>query len=82
VHYDGDPARREEYRRFVTDGMRGGFAADDGAALHFVGTDLHRVVASRPGRRGWRVGVHAGELLEEPLDAEDLAAPAVALAAA
>jgi dipeptidase E len=82
VHYDGDPAGREEYRRFLADGMRGGFAADDGAALHFVGTDLHRVVASRPGRRGWRVGVHAGEIVEEALDAEDLAAPAVALAAA
>jgi dipeptidase E len=82
VHYDGEPARRTEFRRFVADGMRGGFAADDGAALHFVGTQLDRVVASRPGARGWRVGVEDGEVFEEPLAAEDLAAPVAALAAA
>ena len=28
--------------------MRGGYAAEDGAALHFVGEELSRVVASRP----------------------------------
>ena len=29
------PPRRAEYHRFVGDGMRPGFAADDGVALHF-----------------------------------------------
>ena len=28
--------------------MRAGYAAEDGAALHFIGTELSRVVASRP----------------------------------
>ncbi len=82
VHYDGEPARRTEYRRFVADGMRGGFAAEDATALHFVGTELHRVVASRPGRHAWRVEVRDDELVEEPLAADLLGAPAVALAAA
>ncbi len=31
-------------------GMPGGYAVDDGAALHFVGESLARVVTSRPGR--------------------------------
>ena len=35
--------------------MPGGYAASDGAALHFVGEDLHRVVLSRPEARAYRV---------------------------
>jgi dipeptidase E len=48
VHYDAEPQRRAEYHRFVADGMRPGFAAEDGVALHFHGTGLQRVVSSRP----------------------------------
>ena len=55
VHYDAEPRRREEYLRFVGDGMRPGYAAEDGAALHFVGTELARVVASRPHARAFYV---------------------------
>ena len=36
--------RRVEYHRFVGDGMRAGYAADDCAALHFVG---HRAASRR-----------------------------------
>jgi dipeptidase E len=81
VHYDGEPSRREGYRRFVAEGMCPGYAADDGAALHFLGTELHRVVASRPGRRGWRVSLRGGRVVERRLPTVDLRAP-VALAAA
>jgi dipeptidase E len=81
VHYDGEPARRQEYRRFVREGMRPGYAADDGAALHFVGSELHRVVASRPGKRGWHVSLRGDRVIERKLSAVDLGAP-VALAAA
>jgi dipeptidase E len=83
VHYDdGGGRRREEYLRFVGDGMRPGYAADDGAALHFVGTELARAVASRPGKRGWRVAVQDGEVVEKPLPTVELAAPASPLALA
>jgi dipeptidase E len=81
VHYDGEPARREEYHRFLGDGMCPGYAADDGAALHFVGTELLRVVASRPGKRGWRVGIEREQVVERELPTIDLGAP-LALAAA
>ena len=62
VHYDAEPRRREDYLRLVGDGMRPGFAAQDGAALHFAGTELARVVSSRPHARAFRVdpdGEHA-----------------------
>jgi dipeptidase E len=55
VHYDAEPRRREEYLRFVGDGMRPGYAAQDGAALHFTGTELTRVVASREQARAFHV---------------------------
>ncbi len=82
VHYDAEPARREEYRRFVGDGMRPGFAADDGAALHFRGKELSRVVSSRPRARAYRVEPIDGEVVELPLDVEYLGARVPQLASA
>lgn len=82
VHYDAEPQRREEYRRFVGDGMRPGYAADDGAALHFVGKDLARVVSSRPHARAFRVEPRGNEVVEEPLDVEYLGARMPELATA
>src|SRR3954454_12879809 len=61
VYYDAEPQRREEYTRFVGDGMTAGYAADDGAALHFKGTALHRVVTSRPKARAFRVEPSASD---------------------
>lgn len=54
-HYDGEELRRPVYRRLVDDGLPAGYAADDGAALHFVGTELRDVVASRSGACAYRV---------------------------
>lgn len=64
-HYDGEELRRPVYRDLVDEGLPPGYAADDGAALHFVGTELCEVVASQPGARAYRVerGV------EKPIDA-------------
>jgi peptidase E len=68
VHYTNEPDRRGEYHRFVGDGMRPGFAADDGAALHFRGEELHHVVSSRPHARAYRVQPVDDEVVETPLD--------------
>ena len=54
-HYDGEERRRPVYTELVAHGFPAGYAADDGAALHFVGTELHEVVASRDGACGYRV---------------------------
>ena len=48
VHYNEEPGRREAFREAVADGMPAGYGAGDAAALHFVGTELERVVSSRP----------------------------------
>jgi hypothetical protein len=56
------------YRKLVDAGFAAGYAADDGAALHFVGTELREIVASRPEARAYRV--ERGS--ETPLDARVL----------
>src|SRR5882762_7319367 len=67
VHYDAEPERRAEYHRFVGDGMRPGFAAEDGVALHFRRTRLKRAVSSRPDGSAFRVE-HTGDgVVETPL---------------
>ena len=72
VHYANEPARRGEYHRFVGDGMRPGFAADDGAALHFRGEELQRVVSSRPHAQAYRVEPVDDEVVETALQTEYL----------
>jgi dipeptidase E len=54
-HYDGEELRRPVYRSLVEGGFAPGYAADDGAALHFVGTVLREVVAALPSATGHRV---------------------------
>ena len=69
VHYDAEPQRRAEYHRLVREGMRPGFAAEDGVGLHFRGTRLERVVSSRPGGRAYRVESGEAGVVEIPLKA-------------
>jgi dipeptidase E len=64
VHYERGSSRRNAYHDFLRSGMRSGFAAEDGAALHFVGTELHRVVASRPEARGYRLDTMGERVVE------------------
>jgi dipeptidase E len=49
VHYDEEPGRRSAFVQAVTDGARPGYGVGDAAALHFIGTELSEVIASRPG---------------------------------
>ena len=48
----------------VGEGMRGGYAADDGVALHFRGRALHRVVTARRGAGAYRVTLEQGRVRE------------------
>jgi len=54
-HYDGEERRRPVYQELVANGFPSGYAADDGVGLHFVGTELHEIVSSRPEARAYRV---------------------------
>jgi dipeptidase E len=64
VHYEPGGSRRDAYHRFLLEGMRGGYAAEDGAALHFKGEELSQVVASRPAARGYRLDVAGRRVVE------------------
>ena len=64
VHYEPESDRRLAYHEFIRAGMRSGYAAEDGAALHFVGTELSRVVASRPHARGYRLDALGDRVVE------------------
>jgi peptidase E len=46
-HWDGEAGRQDVFRRCVADAGITGYAADDGAALHFIGTQLVEAVSSR-----------------------------------
>lgn len=55
-HYDGEKERRPAVHEFVAKGMAPQtLALDDGAAAHFVGRKLLRVVTSRPNAGAYRV---------------------------
>jgi dipeptidase E len=84
VHYDQERNRRPAYHAALREGLLpGGYAASDGAALHFVGEDLHRVVLSRPEARAYRVEVRDQDVVELPLEATYLGErPKLELAAA
>jgi peptidase E len=64
VHYEPGSRSRLAYHGFLCEGMPAGYAAEDGAALHFVGGELSRVVASRPHARGYRLDPHGGRVVE------------------
>jgi dipeptidase E len=72
-HYDGEAQRRPKYHRLVADGrLPAGYAADDGAALVFDGTELREVVASRPEATAYRVEAIDGVARETRLPARYL----------
>ena len=47
--------------------MAPAYAADDGAALHFIGDEVAQVVASRPGARAYRVELRHGHVVTTQL---------------
>ena len=75
VHYDKEARRRPDFQAAIAAGMAAGWGADDGAALHFVGPRLARVVSSRPHAGAYRVEAVGGEAVESPLATEYLGAP-------
>jgi peptidase E len=81
VHYDGERKRDSAYRRLLVDGMAPGYAVEDGAALHFVGERLARVVTSRPGARAYRMRAAAGRVAKTALASRYLGDTPVVVAA-
>ena len=63
-HYDGEERRRPRYRELVDGGFPEGIAADDGVAVHYVGTEIGEIVTCRPGTAAYRVTRDGEERLE------------------
>lgn len=53
VHFEAGSERHKVYESELKAGLWQGYAAADGAALHFVDTGLAQVVASRPEARAY-----------------------------
>lgn len=73
-HYDGEEQRRPVYQQLVGSGeLMPGWAADDGAALVFHGSELHEVVCSEREARAYRLEPDGrGTVTETPLPARYL----------
>ncbi len=67
-HYDGEAQRRPTYHRLIREGLQPGYAADDGAALHFHGTELVEAISSRPVAAAYRVELVEGQVVETQLE--------------
>jgi peptidase E len=66
-HYDGEVNRRPKLHEAILGGLPSAYAADEGAALHFVNAEFAEAVASHPDARGYRVELREGQLVEEPI---------------
>lgn len=67
-HYDGEARRRPTFQRLVKDGtLPAGYAADDCAAIHFVGPRVFRCIASRAKAKAYRVERLRGKVSERAL---------------
>ena len=76
VHYSDEPGRRDAFLDAVREGLPSGYGVGDGAALHFVGTELVEVVSSRPEAQARYVTADgAGGAVEDDLPVRYLGEP-------
>ncbi|HEX7245952.1 MAG TPA: peptidase E [Solirubrobacterales bacterium] len=78
VHYNNEPERRAAYLDAVADGMPGGYGLDDYAGLIWEGPGPPTAVTARRGARAYKVSSSETGVVESPLPARFLPAPAPA----
>ncbi len=72
--FDSEPDRQTLYRRLIMDGaIPGGYATDQGVALHFTDGDLYGIVSGRPNAKARRIERATGGLAETILTPVPLA---------
>ncbi|MCC7358306.1 MAG: peptidase E [Anaerolineales bacterium] len=77
-HYDGEPERRPALHRLLKDGqILAGYAADDGAALHFVEGQLLHAICSKPTAKAYQVAWGGEHVVEEALSMMNVNATSV-----
>jgi peptidase E len=67
-HYDGEKERRPTYHKLIEEGSKPGYAADDGAALHFINGNFHRAISSRKKARAYYVQLKGKKVEETVLE--------------
>ena len=73
-HYDGEAERRPAYEGFIErKEIEAGYACDDGAAVHFIRTDVHAAISARPTANVYRVELSGARVLSRTLDMQRLA---------
>ncbi|MBY6036773.1 peptidase E [Fictibacillus nanhaiensis] len=66
-HYDGEEDRRPAFHKLIREGLKAGYAADDGTALHFMDGELHHSVSSRENAKTYYVQLKNEEVVETVL---------------
>jgi dipeptidase E len=66
-HYDAEEHRRPTLRTMIEAGAGPAFAADNGAAFHFIGRRLYAAVAALPAARCYAVRLARGKFAETAL---------------
>src|SRR5207245_5270446 len=66
VHYDSEEQRRPLFQSLIADGtLPSGFATDDGAGLHYRGTEMVEAICDREAASAWWVeGTPDGSAVE------------------
>jgi peptidase E len=78
VHYNNEPDRRAAYLAAVGNGMPSGYGLDDYAGLLWEGNGTPSAVTAQRGARAYRVAKSEDGVIESPLPARFLPAPAPA----
>jgi len=74
-HFDGEAQRRPSYHRLLASGeIAAGVAIEDWTGVHYIGSDIHKVITSKRAARAYSMRVAHGSVQEVPLTAEYLPA--------
>ena len=72
-HYDGETERRPSLHQLLSeDKITSGYAADDGAAVHFIDGEFACAVSSRPHAKVYKVANVDGQIIEEEIETQYL----------
>jgi peptidase E len=72
-HYDGESERRPSLHKLLSeDKIKSGYAADDGAAAHFIDGEFACAVSSRPHARVYKVDKVDRQIIEEAIEPQYL----------
>ena len=71
-HYDGEEQRRPLYHKLISEGFAPGYAVDDDAAIHFLGTKIQQAISSKDNAGAYYVQKIGDEVIETSLETKIL----------